>query len=138
MTNGYKQAYRSNQFTGMPPERITLALLDGALAELERAQDAFDHKDVPLRGESIGRALAIICELQNTLDLEKGGELGHNLHELYGFMIRELLQANLRADPSKLPTVKVPLKEIRDGWAEMIAAQLTPASVGNAPIKAYL
>jgi flagellin-specific chaperone FliS len=53
-------------------------------------------------------------------------------------MIRELLQANLKADASKLPAVQVPLREIRDGWAEMIAALITPASVGNAPIKAYL
>lgn len=138
MTNGYKQAYRSNQFTGMPPERITLALMDGALAELERAKDAFDRRDVATRGEAIGRALAIICELQNTLDLEKGGEVGQNLHDLYSYMVRELLQANLRADASKLPAVKVPLQEIRDGWAEMIAALITPAAVSNGPIKAYL
>jgi flagellar secretion chaperone FliS len=139
MSNGYSQAYRSAQITGMAPERLTLALFEGALMRLDRAQEAIVAGDVAGRGQAIGKAMAIICELQGTLDMEKGGEIAVRLFQLYSYMIRELLQANLHADSKALANARAPLQEIRDGWAEMLTT-LTPQiaqAANGGPIKAY-
>lgn len=118
--NKIKKAYRQNEVEGTPPERITLMLFDGALGFIEAARVACLNGDPAGRGERITRALAIIGELQATLDFEQGGEIAENLMRLYDYITRQLLNASLQADSDLLVHVASVLGEIRDGWAQMI------------------
>ena len=118
--NKIKKAYRQNQLEGVPPERITLMLFEGALGFIDGAREASLAGDGPGRGERITRTLAIIGELQATLDFETGGEIATNLMTLYDYMTRELLKANLHGDADLLSHVADVLRDVRDGWAEMV------------------
>jgi len=118
--NKIGMAYRQNQYEGMTPERITLALFDGALRFIEAAKTAISKGDQVRRGERIGRAMAVIGELQATLDLDQGGEVAINLMALYDYLMRTLLMANLHGEVERLQEVQVLLREVRDGWAEMV------------------
>ena len=118
--NKIKKAYRQNQLEGMPPERLTLMLFEGAVNFINVAKEAAAKGDCATRGERISRALAIIGELQATLNLEQGGEIAQNLMVLYDYLTQQLLLANLHSDVELLTHLASVLDEVRSGWAEMV------------------
>ena len=119
----YRQAYQAQQYEGMSKAQLVLALLEAALRATERAKEAIAAASISGRGEAISRALAIVGELQGSLDLEQGHEVAQNLFALYDYAQRELVAANLKADPAGLDHAAQVLREIRDGWAAMLDAQ---------------
>lgn len=131
--NKLKKAYRQNQIEGMPPERITLMLFDGAVGFIDAAREATEADDIATRGERISRALAIIGELQATLNLEQGGEIAENLMALYDYLTRELLKANLNGDAELLGHLARVLGEVRSGWAEMVEQVAQERAAAAAP-----
>lgn len=111
--------YKKNMYEGMPPERITLALFEGALLAIDRAHKASEDGVISTRGEQIGKALAIVGELNMSLKMDVGGELALNLRSLYEYSTFELLEANRTNNREKMMQVRKVLKELRDGWAQM-------------------
>lgn len=118
--NRPNRAYASNKFEGMSPERIVLALYDGALASMDRARAAIAEEDKKTLGEQLSKAMAIIGELQASLDKERGGEISERLDALYGYVIRGLLEANVQCDSDRIVEMHGHINTVRDGWAEMV------------------
>lgn len=87
-------------------------LLDGALGRLARAE----YEMVAGSGESLAGAAAIIKALQESLDLDLGGQLAANLHDLYDYMLRRLAGAADAGDAEALREVASLLETIQDGW----------------------
>jgi flagellar protein FliS len=114
------RAYATNKFEGMSPEQIVLALYDGALSAMDRAREAIPRDDQKVLGEQLSKAMAIIGELQASLDKERGGEIGERLDSLYAYVIRGLLDANLKKDPDIITEMHGHIATVREGWAEMV------------------
>lgn len=121
------QAYAANQYAGMSPGRIVLAMFEGALSALERARMALEKKEVAPRGEAIGKALAIIGELQSSLNMEKGGEIAERLFALYDYIFQELIRANLKADPVALENAMKIVRDLADAWEQMLGSMKAPS-----------
>ncbi len=98
------------------PHRLILLLLDGALDKLRTARRAMEHGDIAAKGKHIGWATSIIDGLRASLNLERGGALADNLDQLYDYMTRTLVTANLHNDLTKLAEVEQLLQQIRAGW----------------------
>ena len=113
------RAYAANKYDGMSPERVVLALYDGAIRSMDLARDAIEENDQRVLGEQVSKAMAIISELQASLDKEKGGEIGDRLDDLYTYVMRGLLEANVSKDADRLVEVCSCIKTVRDGWAQM-------------------
>jgi flagellar protein FliS len=58
----------------------------------------------------------IITELMVSLDFDQGGEISKNLFALYTWFNRELLEANISQDVSRMVTVKNMLSDLRNTW----------------------
>lgn len=116
------QAYATNHYAGMSPERLILALYDGALASIERAEEALAAGALGPKGEAASRALAIVGELRAVLDEEKGGELAQRLGALYDYLIARLLDANLKGDRAGFAEARCLIAEVREGWVGMMEA----------------
>src|SRR5690606_2614822 len=102
------------------PEKLISLLFEGARTAIARARFAFEQKDIPARGQAISKAIGIVSEgLRAALNLEAGGEIAANLQELYIYIERCLLQANLNADVSKLDEADRLLADIASAWNEM-------------------
>lgn len=114
------RAYAANKYEGMSPERIVLALYDGALLAMDRAKEAITSEDTKVLGEQLSKAMAIIGELQASLDKERGGEISERLDALYGYVLRSLLDANMNKDAEKVMECHGHIQTVRDGWAEMV------------------
>ncbi|MGB4006903.1 MAG: flagellar export chaperone FliS, partial [Halanaerobiales bacterium] len=62
----------------------------------------------------------IISELMVSLDMEQGGEIARNLYNLYDYMNRRLIQANIRKDPGLVDEVITLLTSLKESWEEVI------------------
>jgi flagellar protein FliS len=61
-------------------------------------------------------AIAILDELRAGLDLEGGGTLATHLDDLYDYMTRQLVTANLQQRPESIAEIAHLLNEIRAAW----------------------
>ena len=112
----YQSVNVNAQVSEADPHRLIQMLMEGGLQRIAQAKGAMLHANIALKGELIGKAVAIVGGLQDALDLKQGGEVAANLNELYQFMQQRLAQANLNNDPAMLDEVASLLREIKEGW----------------------
>ena len=98
------------------PHRLVQMLMEGALQKMLAARLAMEQGKTQAKGESISWAISIIDGLRDGLDIEKGGDIAANLDNLYEYMGRRLLEANLRTDMAMLDEVIGLLREIKAAW----------------------
>lgn len=98
------------------PHRLISLLLDGALEKIAVAKGNIQREEVANKAQAIGRAISIIEGLRMSLDHTVKNELTTNLDELYSYMERRLLFANLKSDESVLDEVSHLLREIQEAW----------------------
>ncbi len=115
-------AYRQTEVQSRTPLELVVMLYEGALRFLDVALAAIHRNDIPARRDALDRVLAIVSELQSTLNVDRGGDLAASLDDLYGFMTRRLMDAAMKNDAAPLDEVRRLLETLRDGW-QVIAAQ---------------
>ncbi|MEQ8662363.1 MAG: flagellar export chaperone FliS [Gammaproteobacteria bacterium] len=98
------------------PHRLILMLIDGGIDKIRAARLAMQRGAIAEKGANISWAISIIDGLRASLNLEQGGQLAANLDNLYDYMSRTLLEANLHNDIARLDVVEKLLQEIRAGW----------------------
>jgi flagellar protein FliS len=113
--NGY-QAYRQTQAQTAAPGELVVMLYRGALRFVAAAVEAIDASDIEAAHTNLIRAQAIISELNETLDLARGGELASNLQAIYTYLNQRLIEANLRKDADAAREVERLLRELLPAW----------------------
>jgi flagellar protein FliS len=73
--------------------------------------------DIATKNRALGKAVRIVEEgLRASLDLNAGGKLARDLHELYGYVALRLTRANLRNDEKALEECAGLLQPLREAW----------------------
>lgn len=111
------------------PHRLISLLLDGALEKIALAKGHILRQEVTSKIATISRAISIIDGLRLSLDHTIKNELITNLDELYSYMARRLLHANLKSDAEALDEVSHLLREIREAWNAIDASAADAAPV---------
>jgi flagellar protein FliS len=109
---------RTNVHTRSPLELVVM-LYDGALQSLGEARDAMARKDVRARTTAVSRTLAILTELQGTLNVKDGGAIAEELDRLYAFAISRLVDVTTKRDASAIDEIVRVLTPLRDGWSRI-------------------
>lgn len=118
-----KIGVESSVMSASQPQLITL-LFDGAISALIRARLFMQDGNIQGKGNSISKAINIIeGGLKQGLDEKSGDDLTDNLLGLYAYMVRRLIQANLRNDAEALEEVEGLLRNIADAWKEVAQPQ---------------
>jgi flagellar secretion chaperone FliS len=112
----YQSAAAHGGVAASDPHRLIVMLLDGALERIVTARGCMQRNETSEKARLINRAVSIIGELRNSLDLSKGGQIAANLAELYDYMCRRLLLATSENKPEMLDEVSALLHEIRSAW----------------------
>ena len=111
------QEYENNEINTAEPKELILMLYTGALGFLEEALKYIDdYKSYDKANEKLLRAQDIITELILSLDMNKGGDVAKNLFNLYTYMKKELLNANIKKEKSPIQSVIKYLKELKEAW----------------------
>jgi flagellar secretion chaperone FliS len=101
------------------PGRLVVMLYDGAIKALRQAISAMDARDFEEKAKFLGKAIAILYELNGSLDMQAGGEIADNLRRLYLFMIDRLNDASLKLDRRGIEQVITLLSELNSAWREI-------------------
>lgn len=106
------------------PNRLITLLFSGARAAIAKAKIHMEAGQIPERGKAITHATRIVDEgLRQSLNLTAGGELAGNLSQLYDYVLRCLMMANLKADISQLDTADRLLAELQEAWQQAVDPQ---------------
>lgn len=114
-----KEYGRVNVQTGImnaSPYRLIQMLLEGALDKIAQAKGHLQRENVKEKGEAISTAVSIIGGLRESLDKSSGGQIAENLDNLYEYISKRLLEANINSDVAILNEVYELLIEIKSAW----------------------
>lgn len=112
----YQNVNTQAQAVDASPHRLIQMLMEGGLTRLAQARGAMERGQFAMKGELIGKAIGIIGGLRAGLNLDEGGELAQNLDNLYDYMSRRLLEANLKNSVEPLDEVADLLRNVKTGW----------------------
>lgn len=116
-------AYRQTQVLSRTPLELVVMLYDGVLRFLGTAEDAVRRGDIPARRTALSKALAIISELQSTLNMEHGGDIARSLDDLYRYASLRLLDAAARNDAEPIEETIRLFRTLREGWEGISTSQ---------------
>jgi len=112
--------YHAVQITTTDRGRLLLMMYEGAIKFLKQSRTGLDEKDIAKFCKYLGKGQAIVAELMNTLDFEKGGTIAQDLERLYDFMLFYLSEANLYRDGERVGRVIKLLETIYSAFKEVI------------------
>lgn len=121
-------AYRQVEAQSRSPLELVVMLYDGALASLTEAKSAAQRGEDAKRAAAVAKALAIICSLQETLNLTDGGHVAEELDRLYHYASTRLVDVTVKQDLSALSEVHKLLASVRAAWHEIAAQSMIAAA----------
>jgi flagellar protein FliS len=122
--------YRQVQVSTASPGKLILLLYQGAIRAMKQAVDLIDKKDYEGKGNALIKAQDIIMELNLALDMNVGGEISRSLRQLYLYIYKRLVNANLDLNKDYiLESIKI-MTGLLDAWES--AVQETEGNSQNA------
>jgi len=115
--------YRQTEVQSRSPLELVVMLYDGALRFLGEAAVAAERGDLHARTTAISRALAIIGELQNTLNIKEGGQIAEQLNALYAYVVTRIADTTPNQGSDALSEAHRLLSTVRDGFAQIAQPQ---------------
>jgi flagellar secretion chaperone FliS len=112
----YRSVIAHGAVADADPHTLVLTVMDAAIARLGAARACIERGETVRRASLLHSAVILIAELRGSLDVEKGGSLAQNLSDLYEYMTRRLIHANLNGDQRATAEVLNLIGEIRGAW----------------------
>jgi len=131
--NGYN-VYREARVTTADPKQLVLLCYDEAIRSLKSAKELYLEGSFEAKGKAVVRAQDFIAELNNSLDMEKGGEIAKNLRGLYNFMTAHIIEGDIKRDLKAFDDVVKMLEELKSAWEEIFSGKKAeqPARLSSA------
>jgi len=119
----YYKAYSKTDVNTSDQLTLIIMLYEGLLRFLKKAMIKIEENDVEAAHNYFIRSKDIVNELLSTLHAEKGGDIGNNLRELYLYMFRRIVEANLKKDMEISKDVYQVAKTLHEGWVQLKSRQ---------------
>jgi flagellar protein FliS len=109
------------------PARLVQIMFEHILEHLATAQGCMAriNNNLPLtevitKGKAMGKAIRLIDQLNNTLDMERGQKIAQNLRALYIYMLARLTLANATNDSKIVEEVASLILKVKSGWDQIV------------------
>lgn len=110
--NPYSVYRRQEGTAGWTRIETLLALYDGALARLTKAEMALSNGDVPVATPYLAKAQLIVSELASGVRVDVDEQMGTNMLRLYEYVVNELRTPR----PANVANAKKILTTLREGF----------------------
>lgn len=117
-TNPYK-IYKEQDLDTSNPREIVGKLYGAASLSLRRAVLEINNNNIEKANECIKKSENIICVLNNSLDMNI--PISAQMHDLYDYMIKRMIEANVKKDIQILNEISGLISEFRDTWEQAFA-----------------
>lgn len=122
------QAVRSHGLVAdASPTRLVQIMFEQILMHLATAQGCMARirnnlplSDVVSKGKSMSKAIRLINQLNNTLDMERGRNIAENLRSLYVYMLARLTVANVHNDAKIVEEIAALVQKVKSGWDQIV------------------
>jgi len=122
------KTYLESRILAADPLELIHILYEHAILQLTLARKALREGDIRLRCGTVSKALAILGELEGSLDHRAGGSISHNLADLYQYMRKRLIEGNANQDDAALAEVETLWRTLDEGWTAMQGSISAPVS----------
>jgi len=110
--------YKNTEISTADQGKLIVMLYDGAIRFLKIASENMEPRHYDLVNHNIIKAQDIITELMLSLDMDGGGEIASNLFNLYAYMKKRLLEANVNKESATIQEVSGLLIQLKNAWEE--------------------
>lgn len=117
LPNAYARYNNSKILTASPAE-LTLMLYEGAIKFCNIAIIGIEQNDIEKAHVNIRKVERIIEEFRSTLDRKYA--VAEDFDRVYVYLLRRLLEANVKKDKAILEEVNMHLRSMRDNWKEVM------------------
>jgi len=132
MWNNGHDAYLEGRVLAADPVELVNLLYQACRQAVRDAREHLGAGRIGERARAISKACEILIELAGALDHERGGEISQRLAQLYDYMQRRLLEANLRQSDEPLVEVLSLLTTLAEAW-ENVKVSAKPAAEASSP-----
>lgn len=108
--------------------RLIQMLMEGALEKIATAKGHMMRNNISQKGSHISWAISIVEGLRASLDMQAGGEIAQNLDDLYEYIVRRLVRANVDNNPDILDEVASLVRTVKSAWDEITEMIQDPAT----------
>jgi len=115
--SAYK-SYQQNSVLTATPGELTLMLYNGCIKFIRQGKLAISEDNIENKNTYIQKAQNIIRELMVTLDQKQ--PVAKSMMQMYDYMNRRLIEANIKNDMTILDEVEGFVAEFRDTWKQVI------------------
>lgn len=145
--------YLTNHYEGMTPEQLILMLYNGALDRIEKTRQGIKEKNIQKRGENLSKVIAIISELNASVDPKMNDESTRFLRGLYTAILAELPKVSMTNDIVILNRTESYIKKLKQIWVTDVmgsnagiskkqtikrrSLSTIPAYGGGGPVKSF-
>lgn len=114
--------YAENNILHQTGVELVCLLYAESIARISLAIDAFENDHPAERAAAVGGAMAIVVELQASLDLEAGGQIAKDLARLYDYIQDRLITGHAEQDRKSFEQARQVLETLLEGWHECRAS----------------
>src|SRR5215469_1701654 len=111
------RAYREAAVLGATPVGLVVILFDTLLDDLQRACAAISAGNIEERVKELNHALAVVGELQGSLNMEQGGDFAARMNRYYELARVRIMDANISASIPGIQKLASELHILRDAWS---------------------
>jgi len=116
-TASLRARYMGDTVATASPQQLLVMLYDRLALDLERAEEALVAGDRETSHGQLLHAQEIVLELRASLQVDVW-EGGPRLAALYGWVLSELMKANLKGDVRRVRDCRKVVEPLRDAWRE--------------------
>lgn len=116
-----RDRYLQDSINTASPAKLLLMLYDRLVRDLMQGETALRENERDMANECLTHAQEIVIELRVSLDVEAwSGAPG--LANLYGWLLTELIGANIARDADRVAACRNLVEPLRDAWRDAAAA----------------
>jgi len=112
-------AYRQTNVMTADPKRLVLMCYEGAISNLKIAKEKYASNEYEAKVKAVQKVQDILTLLMQSLDFEKGGKIAVSLEALYNYMLRRLVDGDIKKDTRIIDEVIYILEELESAWKEI-------------------
>ncbi|NLG05058.1 MAG: flagellar export chaperone FliS [Clostridia bacterium] len=116
--NGAYAQYNNSKIMTASPSELTLMLYEGAIKFTNIAILGIEQNNVQKAHDNIMKTQRIIEEFQITLNHDY--PVAKDFEAVYSYIMKRLVQANMKKDKEILEEVLVHLRTMRDTWKSVM------------------
>lgn len=125
-------AYKTANVETADQGRLILIAYDVAIKHCKISLGQFGNFQlIEERSKHICKAQDAVTELMSALRMDVG-EIARNLYRLYDYILRRLVEANIKNDRTRVEEVLKYLESLREAWSQAIANLRKEKAVADA------